>query len=234
MPVQELMTAAKPIVVEANGLTKIYHRGNEEIRALDNVSFVLNECDFTAIVGPSGAGKTTLLQLLGCMDTPSAGEISIGGQSTRGLADSQLTRLRREQVGFVFQNFGLLPTLSVIENITLPTLFSRRKAKARADELLDIVGLKHRRDHRPHELSGGEMQRAAIARALINSPKLLLADEPTGNLDSVNGAAIIDLFHKLNHDGLSVVVVTHNAILAESAHRIITMRDGKIESDTHS
>ncbi len=224
--------AAETIIIEAKGLTKLYRRGAYEIHALDNVSFSIREGEFLSIVGPSGAGKTTLLQLLGCMDTPSSGEMLIDNQSTKGLSDAKLTRLRREHVGFVFQGFGLLPTLTVMENIVLPTLFSRRNAQSTAEELLETVGLSSRRNHRPHELSGGEMQRAAIARALINGPKLLLADEPTGNLDSTNGAAIIKLFQKLNRDGLTVVVVTHNSTLAESTRRVISMRDGKIESDS--
>src|SRR5262249_51545063 len=149
--------------------------------------------EFVSIVGPSGAGKTTLLHLLGCMDAPTSGALLLAGKTTRGLSDAALTRLRREEVGFGFQHFGLLPTLTVTENILLPALFARRKAVARAHELLERVGLAHRRSHRPHELSGGEMQRVAIARALINAPSLLLADEPTGNLDSASGEAILNL-----------------------------------------
>ncbi len=202
------------------------------MRALDGVSFDLAEGEFAAIIGPSGAGKTTLLHLLGCMDSPTSGDLTLAGKSTRGLSDAALTRLRREQVGFVFQHFGLLPTLTVAENVALPTLFSRRKAASRAQELLEKVGLTHRRNHRPHELSGGEMQRAAIARALINAPRLLLADEPTGNLDSANGEAIITLFHQLNREGLTIVVVTHNPTLADAARRQLTLRDGQLVSDT--
>lgn len=222
----------KPVVVSATGLTKTYRRGTETVHALDGVTFALQEGEFVAIVGPSGAGKTTLLHLLGCMDAPTSGELTINGQPTRGLSDAALTRLRREQVGFVFQHFGLIPTLTVAENIALPTLFSRRKAAERARELLEKVGLTHRRDHRPHELSGGEMQRVAIARALINAPRLLLADEPTGNLDSANGDAIIALFHQLNREGLTIAVVTHNPTLAQAAQRQLTLRDGKLVSDT--
>jgi putative ABC transport system ATP-binding protein len=219
-------------VVSAVGLTKVYPRGTETVRALDGVSFDLAAGEFAAIIGPSGAGKTTLLHLLGCMDTPSSGDLVLAGQTTRGLSDAALTRLRREQVGFVFQHFGLLPTLTVAENVALPTLFARRKAAGRAMELLDKVGLTHRRSHRPHELSGGEMQRAAIARALINAPRLLLADEPTGNLDSASGEAILTLFQQLNQEGLTIVVVTHNPTLAAAAHRQLTLRDGQLVSDT--
>lgn len=223
-----------PILIAARDLRKVYRRGTEEVRALDGVSFDIGEGEFAAIVGASGAGKTTLLHLLGCMDTPTSGELTIAGKSVRGLSDTALTRLRRETIGFVFQHFGLIPTLTVAENVALPTLFSRRKASAYASELLDKVGLGHRRNHRPHELSGGEMQRVAIARALINQPKVLLADEPTGNLDSVNGDAIMELFHQLNREGLTVIIVTHNATFAETARRRLALRDGQLVSDTLS
>jgi putative ABC transport system ATP-binding protein len=226
------MTATRETqVIVAEGLTKVYRRGAEEVRAVDNVSFSLAGGEFAAIVGPSGAGKTTLLHLLGCMDLPTSGRLALAGRSVQGLKDRELTRLRRETVGFVFQHFGLLPTLTLAENVTLPTLFARRKATRRAEELLEKVGLAHRREHRPHQLSGGEMQRAAIARALINSPALLLADEPTGNLDSANGEAIIELFQQLNREGLTVVVVTHNPTLAEAAHRRLTLRDGRLADE---
>ncbi len=224
--------SAPPVVIEAVGLTKTYRRGTESVHALDGVSFTVREGEFAAIVGPSGAGKTTLLHLLGCMDTPTAGALTLSGHSTVGLRDGELTRLRREQVGFVFQHFGLLPTLTVAENVALPTLFSRRRAAERARELLERVGLSHRQNHRPHELSGGEMQRVAIARALVNSPRLLLADEPTGNLDSASGASILALFQQLNRDGLTVLVVTHNPVLAAAAPRQLTLRDGKLVLDT--
>jgi len=168
------------------------------------------------------------------MDTPTSGELTLAGKSVCGLSDTALTRLRRETVGFVFKHFGLIPTLTVAENVALPTLFSRRKATSYATELLEKVGLAHRHNHRPHELSGGEMQRAAIARALINTPKILLADEPTGNLDSVNGDAIMELFHQLNREGLTVIIVTHNAAFAETARRRLTLRDGQLVSDTLS
>jgi putative ABC transport system ATP-binding protein len=215
-------------LIVADGLTKTYRRGVEEVRAVDGISFALPSGEFAAIVGPSGAGKTTLLHLLGCMDLPTSGRLTLAGKPVQGLKDRDLTRLRRETVGFVFQHFGLLPTLTLAENVMLPALFARRKSARRADELLEKVGLAHRREHRPHQLSGGEMQRAAIARALINSPALLLADEPTGNLDSANGEAIIGLFQQLNHEGLTIVVVTHNPTLANAAHRQLTLQDGRL------
>lgn len=225
---------AAPIVIRAEGLTKTYQRGTEQVHALDNVSFTVAVGEFVAIVGPSGAGKTTLLHLLGCMDTPTSGLLALSGISTAGMKDAALTRLRREQVGFVFQHFGLLPTLTVAENVALPTLFSRRKVMEKTRALLERVGLAHRQNHRPHELSGGEMQRVAIARALINSPRLLLADEPTGNLDTASGESILELFQQLHRDGLTVLVVTHNSGLAAAAPRQLTLRDGRLVQDTAS
>ena len=221
----------KAAVVEAQGLTKIYRRGTEEVRAIDGVSFSVEPGEFVAIIGPSGAGKTTLLQLLGAMDVPTAGRLWIAGEELAGLSDAALTHLRREQIGFVFQHFGLLPTLTVAENVALPALLSRRDRGTRVEELLETVGLSHRRRHRPAQLSGGEMQRVAIARSLINGPRLLLADEPTGNLDSVTGADILALFQSLRRDGLTVIVVTHNEALATAADRRLFLRDGKVIPD---
>lgn len=221
---------AESILASARDLTKTYRRGVEEVHALNGVSFDVEAGEFVAITGASGSGKTTLLHLLGCMDAPTSGTLTINGRSTQGLADRELTRMRREQVGFVFQHFGLMPTLTVMENLTLPALFSKRDAKERAKLLLEQVGMTHRANHRPNQLSGGEMQRAAIARALINNPKMLLADEPTGNLDSVNGDAILQLFHQLNREGLTLIIVTHNPILAESAKRRMALQDGRIVS----
>jgi ABC-type lipoprotein export system ATPase subunit len=224
----ETMTCA----AEAEGLTKTYRRGVETVQALQDVSFRIARGEFVAIVGQSGAGKTTLLHLLGCMDTPTSGRLVLDGAPANGLSDGALTRLRREKVGFVFQHFGLLPTLTVIENVMLPTLFSGRRTRERAEELLAEVGLSHRARHRPHELSGGEMQRAAIARALINSPTILLADEPTGNLDTAGGEAILTLFQRLNRLGITITVVTHNQALAAAADRQLTLQDGRLVSDS--
>ena len=221
------LLATEPIL-QAQALTKIYQRGREEVRALDGASFTIGQGEFVAIVGPSGAGKTTLLNLIGCMDVPTSGSLRIAGQELKGLSDAKLTRLRREQIGFVFQHFGLMPTLTVAENVALPALFARRKVRQRVEELLEKVCLHARRDHRPHQLSGGEMQRVAIARALINSPQLLLADEPTGNLDSQTGETILQLFQQLQNDGLTIVVVTHNDALSNAAERRLTLRDGRL------
>lgn len=209
-------------------LSKIYQRGREQIRALNNVSFAIAPGEFTAITGPSGAGKTTLLNILGCMDVPTSGTLSIGGREVQRLSEREQTFLRRKEIGFVFQHFGLIPTLTVAENIALPTLFARRHSNGPVDDLLERVGLAGRRKHRPHELSGGEMQRVAIARALVNDPKLILADEPTGNLDSHTGGSIIDLFRRLNSGGMTIVVVTHNPTMAEATQRRLALRDGRI------
>jgi putative ABC transport system ATP-binding protein len=217
-------------IVRAENLRKIYRRGVEDVVAVDNVSFEVAPGEFLAIVGPSGAGKSTLLQLIGVMDNPTSGKMSIAGSEVSGLSDAARTRLRRETIGFVFQHFGLLPTLTVAENIGLPLLLSRERSRDRVEFLLERVGLAHRRNHRPAELSGGEMQRVAIARALVNQPRFLLADEPTGNLDSVNSAAILRLFQELRQDGLTIIAVTHNEEFARSADRRLTLRDGKVVS----
>lgn len=219
--------AVKPIL-QAEKLSKIYQRGREEVRALDNVSFAINPAEFVAVIGPSGAGKTTVLNLMGCMDVPTSGSLRIAGQQLSGLSDAKRTRLRREQIGFVFQHFGLMPTLTVAENIALPALFARRQVRQHVDELLEKVGLSARRNHRPHQLSGGEMQRVAIARALINEPQILLADEPTGNLDSQTGETILQLFQHLQSESLTIVVVTHNEALSNAAGRRLTLRDGRL------
>ncbi len=223
-------TTEKPII-EAQNLSREYARGPEHVNALSNVSFHVMPGEMTAIVGPSGAGKSTLLHLIGCMDLPTSGSLHIDGVDTAGLKDRQLTRLRRDSVGFVFQQFGLIPTLNVLENVLMPTLFSGRQEAARALQLLEQVGLAHRAKHRPHELSGGEMQRTAIARALINSPRILLADEPTGNLDSASGAEVLQLFKSLNSKGLTVVLVTHNESAAATASRRMTIADGQLVAD---
>jgi len=216
------------IAVSAVRLTRIYRRGSEEVRALDDVSFEIRRGEFLAIVGPSGAGKTTLLNLIGCMDAPTSGTLQLGDREVHAMSERERTRVRRREIGFVFQHFGLIPTLTVEENICLPAFFDRRSAGNRAAELLERVGLAHRRHHRPHELSGGEMQRVAIARALVNEPQLILADEPTGNLDSATGEGIIAFFEQLCGEGLTVVVVTHNPVLTAAAQRRLPLRDGKL------
>jgi len=219
-------------LVAADAVARTYRRGAEEVRALECVSFKIQRGEFVAIVGPSGSGKTTLLNLIGCMDAPTSGTLWLAGCEVQSLTERERTQLRREQIGFVFQHFGLVPTLTVEENIALPALFAHKRAGQRAPELLEMVGLAHRRTHRPHELSGGEMQRVAIARALINEPQLLLADEPTGNLDTTSGESIIALFQQLRAEGLTVVVVTHNPALAAVAQRQLQLRDGRLAATT--
>jgi putative ABC transport system ATP-binding protein len=219
----------KEEVILAKELTKIYHRGSEDIYALKDVSFAIGNGEFVAIVGPSGSGKTTLLNLLGCLDTPTRGSLKLNGIEVNGLKEKDLVKLRRENIGFVFQQFYLLPTLTVRENIELPLLFSKKNGyKSQIDEVIELVGLKARAEHLPGQLSGGEMQRVAIGRALINEPKIILADEPTGNLDSATSLKIFKLFQNLNKKGLTLIIVTHNLELAKSAHKVIQLRDGEI------
>ena len=215
-------------IIVGQGLTKIYRRGSEEIHALRNVDFSVGEGDFLSIIGPSGSGKTALLNVLGCLDTPDAGSLRLNGIETRGMKESVLVKLRRENIGFVFQQFYLMPTLTARENIELPLLFSHKKNNSRIDEVLEMVDLADRADHLPGQLSGGEMQRVAIGRALINDPKIVLADEPTGNLDSATSQMIFDLFFDLNRRGLTLIVVTHNMDLARITSKTYTLRDGQI------
>ncbi len=227
----------KKEIISANGLTKVYHRGSEKIFALKDASFEIAEGEYVAIVGPSGSGKTTLLNLLGCLDTPTRGSLRLNGAETSGLQEKDLVKLRRENIGFVFQQFFLLPTLTVRENIALPLLFSKKNdCKDKVDEILEQVGLEARAEHLPSQLSGGEMQRVAIGRALVNEPKIILADEPTGNLDSATARKIYELFQYLNDRGLTMIVVTHNVELAKTAHKVIHLRDGEIaqEASSHS
>ncbi|HEX6575921.1 MAG TPA: ABC transporter ATP-binding protein [Gemmatimonadaceae bacterium] len=219
------------IVVAARNLTRDYTLGDESVHAVRGVTFGIREGEYVAIVGPSGCGKSTLLNLIGAIDKPTGGVVEIRGKSSAGMSDRDATLFRLINVGFVFQRFYLLPTLTARENIELPMAEAGVKPAeraARARELLSYVGLAHREKHRPAQLSGGEQQRVAIARALSNKPALLLADEPTGELDARTGAEIISLFGKLNSDGTTIVVVTHDEDLANAASRKIHMRDGVI------
>lgn len=209
--------------------------GKRKVRALDGVNLEIEKGEMAALVGPSGSGKSTLLNLIGTLDRPTSGEIYIDGQKLSGLSDMELTLLRRDKIGFIFQFFNLLPSLTCLENAALPLHlrgWKRAKARERAEELLELVGLKHRLDHLPDELSGGERQRVAIARALSVYPPILLADEPTGNLDSKTGAEILDLIRDLHARlGATVLMVTHDAGVAASCERTITLRDGRLVGD---
>ena len=221
----------KPVVVEARDLERTYRRDSVSVPAVRGVSLSVREGDYIAVLGLSGSGISTLLNLLGGIDLPTAGSVHLLGQDTRRLSDRDLTRTRLEHVGFVFQRFHLLPALSAQENVELPMAelgAGRRERTARARELLEYVGLAQRIEHRPGELSGGEMQRVAIARALANRPALVLADEPTGELDVHTGGEIAQLFRKLNADGTTLVVVTHDPALAQPPAAVWEMRDGTI------
>ncbi len=218
-------------MIELKQIEKSYRRGAEEVRALRGVDLNVAAGELLAIIGPSGAGKTTLLHILGCLDQPTKGEVLFDGMSTSNMPESELVQLRREKIGFVFQQFYLIPGLSVFDNIALPLLFSKKQAsRSKIMALAEMVGLEHRLDHAPGQLSGGEMQRTAIARGLVNDPEILLADEPTGNLDSENSDKIYTLLRSLSQNGLATVMITHNTELAARAQRTVQIRDGLVHS----
>lgn len=213
-------------------VTKIYRRGAEEVFALDHLSLDIDAGEYVGIVGPSGSGKSTLMNLLGLLDVPTSGSVVIGGQNIGDMDKTRQTLLRRKTIGFVFQQFLLVPTMTTLQNVMLPLYFAGNpEAKKRAMELLIRVGLEKRRDHLPSQLSGGEMQRTAIARALANAPSVVLADEPAGNLDSRTAKNIYGLFMDINREGTTIIMVTHNQELAETFPRIIGIRDGRLERD---
>lgn len=221
-------------LIEATGLLKLYRMGEETVRALDGVSFVIPRGDYCAIVGPSGSGKSTLMNIVGGLDTPSGGKITIAGNDIGAMNDENLAVFRNKTIGFVFQSFNLLPRLTALENVELPMIYggvAPKERKARAQKLLDRVGLGQRMGHRPTQLSGGQQQRVAIARALAGEPALLLADEPTGALDTSTGAEILALFNQLNREGATVLLVTHDQGVANATRRTIEMRDGRIVAD---
>ena len=220
----------RDVVIEARGLKRYYQRGSETVKALDGVDLSIGAGEIVSILGPSGSGKTTLINLLSCLDAPTEGTLLVGGRSVAGLAEEELVEVRRGVLGFVFQQFSLLPTLTVTENVELPLMFlDRRVDSRRTREILQVVGLGDRASHLPRELSGGQMQRVAIARALIADPKILVADEPTGNLDRATGESIVELFKSLaSRKGLAILLTTHNATFGYEADRVITLQDGKI------
>jgi len=223
------------VVIRAVDLRKVYDLGAAAVYALDGVNLEIRRGEYVAIMGPSGSGKSTLMNLIGCLDVPSSGQYFLRGQEVSQLDEDELAEIRNREIGFVFQTFHLLPRQTALRNVELPLVYAGMRAGARhqrALELLRMVGLDKRADHRPNELSGGERQRVAIARALVNEPALLLADEPTGNLDSRTGKEILELFDHLHSRGHTIVLVTHDPEVGKRAARVVRVRDGKVESDT--
>jgi putative ABC transport system ATP-binding protein len=221
-------------IIEMLGITKVYDTGKIKVEALRGIDLVVDKGEFVAVVGPSGSGKSTLLNLVGCLDTPTAGSYMLGGEAVAGLDRDQLADVRNRRVGFVFQNFNLLPQLTALENVEMPMLFggiSRRERRKRALDPLERVGLADRVQHKPTELSGGQMQRVAIARALAMEPDIVLADEPTGNLDTGSGTDVMSLMEELWAQGRTLVVVTHDKTLAQRAGRVVEIRDGLVVTD---
>ena len=215
-------------------VSRLYIMGDTVVRALDHLSLTIAEHTFTAIVGPSGSGKSTLMAIIGCLDVPTSGRILIDGEDTSGMDENELAYLRNRKIGFVFQHFSLLPKLSALDNAALPLLYAdvpMKERRERAEAMLERVGLGDRMRHRPSELSGGQKQRVAIARALINDPSILLADEPTGALDSVTGHEVMDLFHALHDEGRTIVFVTHDQGLAAECGSMVRIKDGRVDDD---
>ncbi len=221
-------------MIKMENVTKVYRMGEIDVSALKGVSINVNKGEFVSIMGPSGSGKSTLMNIIGCLDVPTAGSYILDGIPVGGLNDNQLAEIRNRKIGFVFQTFNLLAREEAIYNVELPMVYnnvSEKERKEIAYRMLEIVGLTHRAKHKPNELSGGERQRVAIARALVNSPSIILADEPTGNLDSKTGEEIMAVFQKLNESGITIVLVTHERDIAAYSQRIIHLRDGLIEGE---
>jgi putative ABC transport system ATP-binding protein len=221
-------------LVKINDVYKIYNAGDNEVRALDGITLNINHGEFVAIIGHSGSGKSTLMNILGCLDTPTKGEYILDGDAVANLSDNQLSDIRNKQIGFIFQGFNLIPALNALENVELPLIYRGLKPSERrklATEALSRVGLANRRLHRPSELSGGQQQRAAIARAIGARPPIILADEPTGNLDTKSGLEVMNILKELNAEGKTIILITHDKNVAAVAKRIVTLKDGKIISD---
>jgi putative ABC transport system ATP-binding protein len=221
-------------IIRLEGIKREYVMGSERVLALRGVDLEIGRNEYVAIMGPSGSGKSTMMNMLGCLDTPSAGQYWLNGQEVSTMVDDDLARVRNREIGFVFQTFNLLPRATALANVELPLVYagvSTRERKRRAEAALERVGLGNRMDHRPNELSGGQRQRVAIARALVNEPSILLADEPTGNLDSATSVEIMRVFGSLHAQGQTVILVTHEPDIAAHAHRVVVLRDGKVDSD---
>jgi|UniRef100_UPI004025CB3B putative ABC transport system ATP-binding protein len=222
-------------LVEIKDVCKIYNPGENEVRALDHVSLTIDEQEFVAIIGHSGSGKSTLMNMLGCLDVPTSGEYWLHGQDVSALSDDELSDIRNREIGFIFQGFNLIPNLTALENVELPLIYRGVSKSVREElsvEALKKVGLEHRMDHKPSEMSGGQQQRVAIARAIAQAPPVILADEPTGNLDSNSTKEIMDILKGLHKEGRTVILITHDNEIAAQAKRVIQIRDGKIESDS--
>ena len=221
-------------IIETTGVSKIYQMGTQTVEALKSISMTINKGEYVAFMGPSGSGKSTLMNIIGCLDTPTDGEYILNNNDVSDLTENELAEIRNKEIGFVFQTFNLLPRASSLENVALPLIYAGY-GKSEREEIamaaLDSVNLSNRADHKPNELSGGQRQRVAIARALVNKPSIILADEPTGNLDTKTSYGIMDLFQKLHDAGNTIIMVTHEDDIAHYAHRIIRLRDGLIETD---
>lgn len=223
------------MLIDVQKLFKIYEIGEIKVNALRGVDVQIGENEYVAIMGPSGSGKSTLMNILGCLDTPSEGKYQFGGEDVHKMDDDQLAEIRNRRIGFVFQTFNLLPRATALHNVELPLVYAgvaASKRRAQAKSALERVGLTDRMTHKPNELSGGQRQRVAIARALVNNPSIILADEPTGNLDTATGDEIMNIFSELHRQGNTIILVTHEEYIAEHAHRILRLRDGRVESDT--
>lgn len=221
-------------VIKITNLDKVYNMGSSSFKALDDVSLSISKGEYVAIVGPSGAGKSTLMNIIGCLDTPTKGEYVLDGLNTK-CSDNKLAEIRNKKIGFIFQNYNLLPKLNIIENVELPLLYlgyPNSKIREKAKEAIEKVGLTSHIKHKPSELSGGQMQRVAIARALVTDPQIILADEPTGALDSKTGKEVLKMLDDLNKEGNTIIMITHDKEIAANAKRIITVKDGKIQSDS--